>query len=376
MGTETKFKNAPTLNANLMNLPMMKNYSQSEIVTKVDTFRKGEKNLFWFLKLATVIGVGYLSWVYILPQVFQMLGRWIAIASTGIFLIFLVVAAPAIFAWVRTLARALHASAIKFDPFGQLEVTRQKMLANQSTFRIAKANLQMLGQDMLNESKNAQIDAENGQKEVLKLRGKAENIRSEMEKLVSTLGVAAKEEDEYVNFAAELHKTLAKSIQVANKTKQSQEFTVKFGSRGSVLKKVNQKLVMVEANMDVKISDFDVTVEMLKKDFATGQKLKSATNAAVSVLGFKDDWERDLALDTLANTISADMAISMGNFKDIETLTSNYDLNSDELFENLNAIADKISTGNDPIVTAKKYNNPDYVLTQDDKSKSQFGEMF
>jgi hypothetical protein len=47
------------------------------------------------------------------------------------------------------------------------------------------------------------------------------------------------------------------------------------------------------------------------------------------------------------------MAISMGNFKDIETLTSNYDLNSDELFENLNAIADKISTGNDPIVTAK-----------------------
>jgi hypothetical protein len=34
MGTETKFKNAPTLNANLMNLPMMKNYSQSEIVTK------------------------------------------------------------------------------------------------------------------------------------------------------------------------------------------------------------------------------------------------------------------------------------------------------------------------------------------------------
>jgi hypothetical protein len=29
---------------------------------------------------------------------------------------------------------------------------------------------------------------------------------------------------------------------------------------------------MVEANMDV--TDFDVTVEMLKKDFATGQKIK------------------------------------------------------------------------------------------------------
>jgi hypothetical protein len=40
---------------------------------------------------------------------------------------------------------------------------------------------------------------------------------------------------------------------------------------------INQR--WFEANMDVKISDFDVTVEMLKKDFATGQKLKSATNA-------------------------------------------------------------------------------------------------
>jgi hypothetical protein len=171
-----------------------------------------------------------------------------------------------------------------------------------------------------------------------------------MEKLVSTLGVAAKEEDEYVNFAAELHKTLAKSIQL---TKQNNHKNLQLSLvLVVVFEKVNQKLVMVEANMDVKISDFDVTVEMLKKILQLVKKLKSATNAAVSVLGFKDDWERDLALDTLANTISADMAISMGNFKDIETLTSN-DLNSDELFENLNAIADKISTGNDPIVTAK-----------------------
>jgi hypothetical protein len=47
--------------------------------------------------------------------------------------------------------------------------------------------------------------------------------------------------------------------------------------------------------------------------------------------------ERDLALDTLANTI-----LHMAIDKDIETL-SNYDLNSDELFENLNAIGIKIS---------------------------------
>jgi hypothetical protein len=100
------------------------------------------------------------------------------------------------------------------------------MLANQSTSVLLKPNLQMLGQDMLNESKNAQIDAENGQK-VLKLRGKAENIRSEMEKQFSTLGVAAKEEE----YDRLIIRTSKRIKSVANKTKQSQEFTVKFGPR-------------------------------------------------------------------------------------------------------------------------------------------------
>ena len=134
---------------------------------------------------------------------------------------------------------------------------------------------------------------------------------------------------------------------------------------------------MVETGMDIKISDFDVTVEMLKKDYATGQKLNAATSAAKSVLGFSSDWERDYALEVITSTINSDIAISAGNFKDIENLTSNYDLNSDELFDNLNAIADKMQSGTDLTPQAKKYNNPDYVLTSDDKSKSNgFGDMF
>jgi hypothetical protein len=46
-----------------------------------------------------------------------------------------------------------------------------------------------------------------------------------------------------------------------------------------------------------------------------GQISTNQTNPAVPnadqyrLQGLKDDWERDLALDTLANTISADMAI-------------------------------------------------------------------
>lgn len=66
MQTQTQTKTS-ILEANLSQLPMMKHFSKDEIATKVDNFRKGEKGIFWFLKLAALIGVGYLTWTYVLP---------------------------------------------------------------------------------------------------------------------------------------------------------------------------------------------------------------------------------------------------------------------------------------------------------------------
>lgn len=376
MGTETQFKSAPTLNANIMNLPMMKNYSSEQIVTNVDNFRKGEKNLFWFLKAGFFLGVGYLAWTYVLPPVMVALGQFLALAATGIAIVTLVIMAPVIVKGIRALTRALHKSVIKYDPFGQLEITRQKMIANQATFRIAKGNLKMLEQEMANEKVRCNDEAEKGEKEVIRLRGKAEKIKADMQALEVKMGVAAKGEDAWVDMAAELQKTLAKATQVANKMNQSKDFTIKFGTRQNVLKKVNQKLVMVETSMDIKISDFDATVDMLKTDYSTGQKLNAATTAAKNAMGFSSDWERDYALEVITSTISNDIAISSGNFKDIENLTQNFDLNSDEMFANLDAIADKIQTGGNDI-DINKYNNIDYKLTSEDKSKSNgFGDMF
>jgi len=376
MGTETQFKSAPNLNANIMNLPMMKNYSSEQIVTNVDNFRKGEKNLFWFLKAGFFLGLGYLVWTYVLPPIMVALGQFLALAATGIAIVALIMMLPVIIKGIRALTRTLHKSVIRYDPFGQLEITRQKMIANQATFRIAKGNLKMLEQEMANEKVRCNEEAEKGEKEVIRLRGKAEQIKADMQAMEAKMGMAAKGEDAWVDMAAELQKTLAKATQVANKMNQSRDFTVKFGTRQNVLKKVNQKLVMVETSMDIKISDFDATVDMLKTDYATGQKLNAATTAAKNAMGFSSDWERDYALEVITSTISNDIAISSGNFKDIENLTQNFDLNSDEMFANLDAIADKIQTGGTDI-DIKKYNNIDYKLTSEDKAKSNgFGDMF
>jgi hypothetical protein len=376
MNTQTQFKQT-TLNANLMELPILKHFDQNQIATKVDTFRKGEKNIFWFLKLAAFGAIGYGLWKYVLPTVFQAIGHMLAVAATGVMIVGLIIAAPVIVKGLRALTRSLHKMIIRHDPFAQLEVERQKMIANQTTFRIAKGNIAQLKNDMELESSRAQTEAEEGQKSILRLQAKAQKIKTGMEQMLQKGGVEARGEDEYVNSAAEFQKVNAEALRVSNKLTQAKDFVQKYGTRANIMKKMGHKLTMVETAMDIKISDFDATIDMLKKDYEFGQKSNAATTAAKNAMGFTKGWEFDYALDVVTSTIAADIAITAGNLKDIETLTTNYTLDSDELFANLNAVADKIKVGEDIIPSAKQYNNPEYVLSSTDRQKSGgFGELF
>lgn len=376
MSTQTQTKTS-SLTANLSSLPIMKHIPQNEIVTKIDTFRKGEKNLFWFMKLAAFGAIGYLSWVYILPPIFKAIGQVLAVAATAVLVVGLVIAAPVILKGIRLLTRSLHKALIRHDPFAQLEQERAKMETNKILFQKAKGNISQLKHEMEVESENSRKEAEGGETKFLTLQGKAEKIKKQMEDLIATHGVAAKAEDEYVNLASEFQKTVAEAQRVSNKLTQAKDFVQKYAVRANIMKKLGHKLTMVETAMEIKISDFDATIEMLKKDYAFGQKANAATSAAKSVLGFSQGWEFDYALDVVTSTIAADIAMTAGNLRDIETLTSNYTLDSDELYNNLEAVANKIKIGEDVIPDTKKYNNPEYQLTQSDRVKSGgFGEMF
>jgi len=287
------------------------------------------------------------------------------------------VCTPAIFKLCRVAARAIHKVAIKYDPFAQLYAERDKMVDNQRIFRVAKGNITALKSDMEAEAANAEQEANNGQTKVLQLQGRAENIKNKMDTMVKEKGPKAKEEDAYVNEAANFQKTLAEAQRVANKLNQAKDFVQKYGSRAAIMKKLGQKLTMVETGMEIKISDFDATIEMLKKDHEFGQKANAATSAAKSALGFTKGWEFDYALEVVTSTISADIALTAGNLRDIETLTTNYTVDSDELYANLNSIADKIKVGQDLVPQAKQYSNPEYQLSSSDKQKSGgFGELF
>jgi hypothetical protein len=351
-------------------LPILKHFDASSLSNKVDTFRKGEKNLFWFLKLAVIIGVGAGLWIYVLPQLFIMLGQLAAaVACVGI-CAFLVIARKPIFAWMRRLARKIHEAAITYDPFAQLEIEKQKMLNNQDVFRKSKGNIIALQQDMVNEAKVSEDKATELQNNILRLKTKVEKIKSDMDAMVANSGEAAKSEDDYVSLNSDLFKKLSESQRVGQQLAQSKDFVTKYGSRAAIMKKFVQKLTMVETSMEIKIADFDATIEILKNDFKFGNKMRTATDAAKGAMGLGAGWELDYALNVVTDTIANDIAITSGNIRDIDALASGYSIDSDDLYANLETLADNINVGKSSVPSAKAYNNPEYKLTQNDKAKS------
>lgn len=375
MQTQTQTKT--TLNANLAELPILKHFSQNEIATKIDTFRKGEKGMYNVIKYGLLATMAWGIWTYVLPMAFTALGQVLALVATAAISVAAIILAPLFVKGVRMFARFLHKALIKYDPFGQLREERIKMENNKTTFRIAKGGIDKLKLEMESEAETSEKEAEQGQKDILKLQGKAAKIKAEMDAMVAQMGQAAKGEDAYVSLAADFQKINAEALRVINKMKQSSDFVQKYGVRAHIMKKMSQKLTMVEAAMDIKIADFDATIDMLKKDYDFGQKANQATSAAKSAMLFSKGWEFDYALDVVTSTIAADIAATSGNLKDINLLTTNYTLDSDDLYNNLNEIADKIKVGEIVIPDANQYNNPEYKITQSDSRKSGgFGDMF
>lgn len=92
---------------------------------------------------------------------------------------------------------------------------------------------------------------------------------------------------------------------------------------------------------------------------------------------FTQSWELDYALEVVTSTIAQDIARTSENLLDIDTLTSKYSVDNDELYSRLDTLADKIKTGDNTIPDSSKYANPNYKMTKDDKLASGgFGDIF
>jgi hypothetical protein len=372
----TKFEQEKTA---LSELPILKHFDESkgEIALSKDTLKKGEKSLFWVLALGLLGGLGYLTWTYIIPPLFTMLGQAIAISATGVFLVFLVMMYPVIMKGLRFATRNIHKALIHSNPFNELEEQKQKMIKNREVFKATKAKLKGLKNEMEIEGHKSEKEAKTFQEDILSLQRQSEKLKSAMDEMVKQHGVVAKDTDEYVTLQSELARKLSDSQRVSNQYEQSKNFTQKYGVRANVLGKMDRKLTLAGTAIDIKIADFDTTITMLRKEYEFAKNAKEATESAKSAMMFTQSWELEYALEVVTSTIALDIARTSENLLDIDTLTSKYSVDNDELYSRLDSLADQIKTGDNTIPDSSKYTNPNYKMTKEDKQNAGgFGDIF
>lgn len=358
----------PESEEKLKSLPIFKHLSKDDLNKQVDSFKKGEKGIYWFLKLAVIVAGAYAIWTYVLPPILIKLGIALGIvAQIGVWVFAIVLARP-VFGWMRKIAKELQKALIESAPFDTIADDRKKIVKNQQDFLLSSAKISSIRNDMELEASKAEKEAIELQEEIIKALKSVEKKRATLEEMVKNIP-NAKETDEYNELQNEYLKELSKSDVTRNKLTQAKEFISKYGSRAAIMKKFSHKLKMIETQMEIKLIDFDATVEILKKDYEFASKSKQATESAKSAMLFTKGWELEYALDFVTTRIAEDIAITSSNIKNIDSL-ADYSIDSDELYDNLNKLAEEIKVGEDVVPQAKAYSNPEYKLTREDKINS------
>lgn len=361
----------------VLELPILKHFEKGEISLNPQNWRKGEKGI---ASIAGIVLLGTIAWglySFILPIVFTWIGKTLGAIAVAVLVIGFFVLLPVIIKAFKKLARYLHKLLIKYDPFGELEEQKQKMIGNRARFKEAKAKIKAIKSNMESESLKAEKEAKEYQDNVVNMQAKSESLKNKMMEMERAKGASAKDSDEYVELQTGLMKTLSEAQRVSQMLNQSTSLVRKYGSRANVIGKLDRKLNMVDTAMEIKIADFDVSIGMLKKEYAFAQAAREATEQAKSAMMFTKSWELEYALDVVTNTISMDLATTTENLIDLDSLTTQYSVDSDELYSKLDKLADQIKTNNYNLPEAQKYTNPNYKLTGEDKMESGgFGDIF
>lgn len=361
----------------VLELPILKHFEKSEITFNPKNWRKGEKGIGTIVGLVLLCTVAWGLYQYVLPIVFTWIGQALGAIAVAVLVIAFFILLPVIMKAIRRLSRSLHKLLIKHDPFGELEEQKEKMVQNRNHFKQAKAKIKAIKSNMESEAIKAEKEAKDYQEKVLVLQSKAEATKVKMGEMEQRLGEAAKDSDDYVELQTGIMKTLSEGQRVSHMLNQSTSLVRKYGSRAHVIGKLDRKLNMVDTAMEIKIADFEVSIDMLKKEYAFAEAAKRATEDAKSAMLFTKGWELEYALDVVTNTIALDLATTKENLLDLDSLTSQYSMDSDELYTKLDKLADQIKTDSYAVPESKKYSNPNYKLTQEDKLESKgFGDIF
>ncbi len=373
MQTETK---------SITQLPIMKYFDDAKLVEKgketLGKWRKGEKPIGAFIGLTLIGVIGYGIFKWIIPAVFIALSQVLAVIVSILAVIFVILLLPAIFKLFRRIVRGFHKAIIRWNPFDELDEQKEKMWETHNLFLKHKAKIKQLRTDFEAMSHETSKAADEAKTEVQSQTKKAGEIKAQMDSMIAEKGVAFKETDEYVELQQKFINATSAGTRMNTNLEKNIEWTTKYAARSNIFANLDRKLAIGATLLENKIKDFEESISIMKKDWEMAAASRGATAILQEILGpGGQNWKLEYALEFVAGRISEDLAMTAQNLEDLERNTTAFNFDSDEAYDKLLAIGNKLDAGQIEIPNASKIANPNHKLTREEKrSAGPLGDIF
>ncbi len=373
METETK---------TVTQLPIMKYFDDAKLMERgketIGNWRKGERPIGAFIGLVLVGVIVYGTFKWIIPAVFSALSQVFAVIASVMAVVLFILLMPAIYKLFRRIVRSFHKAIIRWNPFDELDEQKEKMWATHDQFLKHKAKIKQLRTDFEQMSNETRTVAENAKAEVQSQTKKAGEVKALMDKLVADKGEEIKETDEYVELQQKFINATSAGTRTNTTLEKNIEWTTKYAARSNIFANLDRKLAIGATLLENKIKDFEESINIMKKDWEMAAASRGATAILKEILGpGGQNWKLEYALEFVAGRISEDLAMTAQNLEDLERNTTAFNFDSDEAYDKLLAIGNKLDAGQIAIPNATKIANPNHKLTREEKnSAGPLGDIF
>lgn len=363
-------------------LPIMKYFDDAKLVQvgkeTLGKWRRGEKPIGAFIGLILIGIIAYGTFKWIIPAVFIALSQVLAVIVSVLAVILVILLLPAIFKFFRRIVRWVHKAIIRWDPFEELDEQKKKMWETHDSFLMHKAKIKQLRNDFEQMSNETRKVAEDSKDEVQRFTKKAGEIKEKMSKMIAEKGEAVKETDEFVELQQQFINATSAGTRTNTILEKNIEWTTKYAARSNIFANLDRKLAIGATLLENKIKDFEESISIMKKDWHMAAASRGATAILKEILGpGGQNWKLEYALEFVAGRISEDLAITAQNLEDLERNTSAFNFDSDEAYEKLLSIGNKLDAGQIEIPNPSKISNPNHKLTHEEKhSAGPLGDIF
>jgi hypothetical protein len=360
---------------NMPDLPILKHLdipTEGEArVTNWAAWKKGEKPIGFVVGMLLLAGAAYALFVYVLPVVLRVLSETLAAIAAFLTIAFFVMASPLIYKLFRRIIRGIHKALIVSDPFAELEDQLGKMRNSRREFESAKNEINACKVQMKQAAVKAEKDAKIAQDRALECKKEAEILKQKLDGLVAQKGDAIKETDDFVTLENRLTTILGDGNRAVSEAQTHASLVDTFASRANIFAKLDRKLLNYGHAFDEKIKDFEMSIRNLKTVAQGMASANNATTRARNVLNNNNmGWEFDYAMEVITNKISADIASTQSNIRDLDSIVRDFNPNDERAYARLENFSNGIKEGTITVSDANRVSNPNFNLTPDQKNAS------